>query len=187
VDPDGRLLVGSMPIDMPAGAGQLWSLEYDGSAILRRQGLTCPNGLAWINGGAQLVAIDSPERCIQIFTYDRETGSIGAEIRRIDCSEFTGVPDGCCLDRNGGLWVAFWGGGCVRRFDLSDDSVSEQIACPTSQITACAFVGPERDRLLITSAAIDLDEPQAGHCFVCDLGNTAYRGDDAQAWAGPIP
>jgi L-arabinonolactonase len=58
---------------------------------------------------------------------------------------------------------------------------------PASQITACAFGGPELDTLYITSAALNLDEaalkqePHAGGLFAVKPG---YRGVNSFKFAG---
>ena len=70
VDPAGRFITGTMPLDMPPGAGQLWALEADGSYRLLRDNLTCPNGIAWSADGNEMYFIDSPEKAIQVFAYD---------------------------------------------------------------------------------------------------------------------
>jgi len=181
IDPAGRMLSGTMPLSMPAGQGQLWSLETDGSYQLRLENLSCPNGMAWSDDGSILYLIDSPQRAIQLFAYDVTTGIIGAEQGRIDLSAIPGVPDGCCRDVAGNLWVAFWGGSCVCCYDLTSGACREQIACPTSQITACALSGS--GELFITSAGLGIDEAEGGHCFI---HNTHAQGIISPPWQGQL-
>ena len=57
-----------------------------------------------------------------------------------------GVPDGACLDAEGGLWSARYGGGAVQRY-LPDGTADIRIAVPASKVTCCCFGGEALDRL----------------------------------------
>ena len=88
------------------------------------------------------------------------------------------LPDGLCVDAEGCLWVAFWGGWNVKRFSATGEEIGE-ISLPVSQVTSCAFGGPELTDLYITTArvATQPDElaqkPLAGSLFRVSL---ACRG-----------
>jgi sugar lactone lactonase YvrE len=179
VDPAGRFVAGTMPLSMPAGAGQLRSLETDGSYRLLLENLTCPNGLAWSADGSELYFIDSPKKAIQVFQYNVATGAIGEELHRINVSDVDGVPDGCCLDGAGILWVGFWGGSCVRGYNVHTGAMIQHIHCPASQITAVAVL--PTNELFITSAALENNEAAAGACFRYQRTCTALP---APAWQG---
>ena len=90
-------------------------------------------------------------------------------------------------DAHGYLWVAFWGGWCVRRVAPSGDIVGEY-ALPVAQVTSAAFGGPHLDRLFVTSARADLDvaalagQPLAGGLFeIVDPGVVGLPGG---VWPG---
>jgi sugar lactone lactonase YvrE len=51
----------------------------------------------------------------------------------------------------GGIWVAFWDGWAVRRFDRAG-ALSEVIELPVARPTRPAFGGPRLDRLYVTTA-----------------------------------
>ena len=68
-----------------------------------------------------------------------------------------GTPDGMTLDRDGNVWVAFWGGSCIRQF-TPQGSLLRTIPLPAPQITSMAFGGKNLDLLLVTSARVDLDD-----------------------------
>ena len=65
--------------------------------------------------------------------------------------ESWGAPDGMCIDGEGRLWVALWGGSAVRCFDGA--TCVEVIELPTPLVTCAAFVGPALDQLAITTAS----------------------------------
>ena len=61
------------------------------------------------------------------------------------------------IDTEGMLWVAHYGGSCVCRWHPDTGELLEKIEMPVTQVTACAFGGPNLDTLFITSAAQELD------------------------------
>jgi D-xylonolactonase len=86
------------------------------------------------------------------------------------------------------VWVAMWGGGCLRRFNLAGDEL-QRIAMPASQITNVAFGGADMDLMLVTSARVDLapeqlaQQPLAGSAFAL---RTGVRGLPAHAWGAVV-
>lgn len=86
--------------------------------------------------------------------------------------KFFGIPDGMTMDSEGGLWVAFWEGGCIRRID-SDFQVTEVIELPVKLVTSCTFAGTDLKTLIITTSQGDLDfhdeSPLAGMTFAIEL------------------
>lgn len=112
------------------------------------------------------------------------SGAVGS--RQVHLRIDEGAPDGLCVDTDGSLWVAVWGAGEVRCFDAAGEQVATvEVAAPhTSSI---AFVGPARDRLLITTARTDLSaaqfdaHPLSGRLFLADVG---ARGVPTAVWAG---
>jgi sugar lactone lactonase YvrE len=85
------------------------------------------------------------------------------------------MPDGMTVDSEGGIWVAYFGAGQVRRFDRSG-ALDAVIHLPVSQVTSCCFGGPDLSELYITSAAYQLseadlrDQPLSGSTFRCTPG-----------------
>jgi len=120
--------------------------------------------------------IDSLAYTVRAFDYTVATGDITNERVVIRVEEEMGLPDGMAIDAEGMLWVAHFGGSCVRRWHPQTGKVIDQIDLPTSQITACAFGGADLGTLYITSAANGFDaqmlakEPYAGGLFQVDPG-----------------
>lgn len=173
-DPVGRFLGGTMSAadDPRPGAGSLWSFDRGGPRRLLAD-LTISNGLAWSADGATLFFIDTPTRRIDVFDYDLATGNVENRRTLVELPEGVGDPDGMCIDDEGGLWVAVWGSGAVHRYDGA--RLDAVVDIPTPYVTCPAFVGPDRDELVVTTASEPFgdDAPKgAGHVYVAHPGIT---------------
>lgn len=181
-DPDGRFYCGSMAYDQRPGAGALYRLDPDGSVHVVLEGVTVSNGLAWSPDGSLAYYNDTPTHRTDVFDYDGESGLTN---RRpfVDLSDEGLFPDGLTVDEEGGVWVALFGGGAVRRY-TPDGALDEVVEVPARQVTACAFGGPSLDQLFVTTSREGLepgDDPLAGSLFRVAAG---VRGLPAREFAG---
>ena len=170
-DPDGRFYCGSMAYDQRPGAGALYRLDPDGSVHVVLENVTISNGLEWSPDGSRAYYNDTPTQRIDVFDYDGESGLSG---RRpfAEIPAEAGAPDGLTVDEEGGVWVAFYGGGSVRRY-TPDGMLDEVIEVPAKQVTACTFGGSGLDQLFITTSREDLkpgEDPLAGSLFRAAVG-----------------
>ncbi|HUW77687.1 MAG TPA: SMP-30/gluconolactonase/LRE family protein [Candidatus Nanopelagicaceae bacterium] len=172
VSPSGELWLGTMTYEFLPGKSALYRMSRDGRSIARvLSDLTVSNGIGWSPDGTRMFFIDSPKRSVTIFDVDGSM--IRNERTLIDVSNYPGVPDGLCVDSAGGVWVAFWEGSAIRRFDGLDGSLTEEFRFAASRITSCAFGGPALRQLFVTSAREDstVDESaEAGMTFVVEPG-----------------
>lgn len=104
------------------------------------------------------------------YAFQPADGQIGTAslVRRFDTTR--GMPDGLCVDAEGCLWVACWGGSRLERIS-PEGELLQTVPMPVQQPSSCAFGGPELDRLYVTSAreGLDLDaESPDGSVFVVD-------------------
>jgi sugar lactone lactonase YvrE len=159
VDPAGRVWVGSMHTEESEPLGELYRLDAGGTLTTIVKGVTVSNGLGWSPDGTQMYYADSPMRRIDTFDYDPATGDAFKRRVFVDLSAADGVPDGLTVDADGCVWVAFWGGGVLRRFapDGTEDAV---LQVPVSQPTSCAFGGPGMTDLYVTTASVGLSEAE---------------------------
>ncbi len=169
-DPGGRFVVGSMGLDAEPGAGALHRVGPDGVVELR-SGLTIANGIDWIDDGATLLHIDTPDGRVRAFPYGG--GTLGPGRVVVEIPQDRGALDGMCVDAEGGIWVALWGGGEVQRF--VDGRPDTTVRLPTPHVTCPCFGGPELDRLFVTTARQGLGPddrgwPGAGHLYRADVG-----------------
>lgn len=182
-DPAGRFWAGTMSFSGDAGAGSLYRLDPDQTVHKMLDGVTISNGIVWSSDHKTMYYNDSRPGTVSAFDYDVATGEIQNRRILIEVEEGMGVPDGMAIDVEDKLWIAHYGGGCVRRWDPESGAILETIAIPTANVTACAFGGPDLDRLYITTAGGHdhdrrLTEPHAGCLFVCQVdiqGQLAYR------------
>ncbi len=61
------------------------------------------------------------------------------------------MPDGLTVDAEGGVWLALFGGGAIRRY-RPDGTLDAHIPLPVTHPTSLAFGGPGLDDLYVTSA-----------------------------------
>ena len=177
-DPSGRLVCGSMAYDMRHGGGSVWRVTADGDGgadvELLRSGVTISNGLAFAPDGELAYYIDSTTHVVEMIDY--AGGAFRSLGRLADLSQQPGMPDGMCIDADGNLWVAMFGGGCVLGV-AADGSIVERIEVPASQVTSCAFGGDDgRDLYITTSTVEDAGSPLAGAIFCARPG---VRGGNA--------
>lgn len=180
-DPQGRLWAGTMPYDEGAGGGALYRLDPDGTVhtILTDVGLS--NGMGWSPDGGTFYYIDTPTQRVGAYDFDSDSGQITNARSLLTIEEGAGRPDGMTVDDEGHLWVALFGGGEVRRY-TPEGKLDAVVPLPASQVTNCAFGGPDLDELYITTAARGRDdEPRAGGLFRCRPGVT---GPPATPFAG---
>ena len=173
-DPTGRLYAGTMHLDVVEGAGSLYRLDSDTRAARVLGGVTISNGLAWSESDGMMYYVDTSTGRIDGFDWCAETGEIDG--RRPVATVGDGAPDGMCIDGDGFLWVAVWGGSRVACIDprTGDEVGAVRLPCPN--VTSCCFGGERLDRLWITTARFGMDNgrlaahPEAGGVFVADVG-----------------
>ena len=184
-DPAGRFLIGSLALDARHGQECLHRLEHDGAATVIDDDLTLSNGLAWSPNGTVMYNVDTVPGIIWARPYDAGSGACGERTVLLQL-DGEGAPDGLCVDCDGNLWVAVWGAGEVRCYSPSGERRAT-VSVPAPHTSSVAFVGRDRDALLITTAREQLSSakldasPLSGHLFIADV---QARGAPVAPWAG---
>ena len=185
-DPAGRLWVGTMSGDRSPTA-TLYRVEPGGSFKAMVTGVTVSNGIVWSADGRTMYYIDTPTVSVQAFDYHMEDGSISGRRTAFGFPHELGRPDGMTIDSEGMLWVAFFRGSAVRRFNPDDGSLLAVIELPVSNVTSCAIGGSDLRDMFITTAREGLTEvgaaaqPLAGGLFharvdVCGVQQHLFAG-----------
>ncbi len=167
-DKNGRIWAGSMPVTCDRPTGGFYRLDPDGTAIRLDDGYTIANGPAIAPDASYLLHTDTALGTIYRYPI-HDDGSLGPRTVHIVFEKAWGEPDGMTFDAEGGLWVACWGASCVTRFS-PEGKRERAITLPASQITCCAFAGDKLDRMFVTSASKDVEEPHGGALFEVDPG-----------------
>ena len=189
-DPQGRFWAGTMAYDESPGAGALYRLELDGGCTTVLTGLTIANGIGWSPDGGTMYLNDSGTGCLDTFRFDGATGAVSNRRTLVRGDQPGVAPDGLTVDAEGGIWVAWWGGGTVNRY-APDGSLLASVQLPVERPTSCAFGGPERATLFITTAREGLDDaalaeqPDCGRVFA--ISGLGVRGLPCQSYRGRIP
>ena len=190
IDPAGRAYVGTLSLTGETGRAALLRVGPDGSVHVVRVGLSLANGMGWSPSGDTMYLIDSVPGLLWSAPYDVRTGEPGEWRVLVDGFEerHGGVPDGMCVDAGGRLWVAIWGGARVVCLDPSSGDELARVDVPAPHVTCCAFVGPARDRMLVTTARNELSaaereaHPLAGRLFLGDVGSRGLS--PTRRWEG---
>ena len=185
IDRSGRFWAGTMDDLEHAARGSLYRIDPDLSWTIVDQGYRVTNGPAFSPDGKLMYHNDSARQVTYLFDLD-DNGDAANRRIFLQFAEGDGYPDGMTVDAEGCLWIAFWDGGCVRRFSPEGEWL-QAIELPVTRPTSCAFGGPDLDRLYVTSASIGLDEtalsvqPNAGGLFMITPG---VQGLAEQPFAG---
>lgn len=174
VDPQGRLVQGTMALDETEGAGALYRIDRDGTETLL-DGLTISNGLAWSAAGDRLFHIDTPTQQVRSHAYPDVDAARAEAV--VTVPEEQGSPDGMTIDVEEHLWVALWGGSAVHRY-APDGELVTVVEVGARNVTSCAFGGDDLSTLWITTAGAFTDrddDPGGGALFACDPGTRGRR------------
>jgi sugar lactone lactonase YvrE len=145
--------------------------------------VSVPNGLVWSSDGRTAFHADTVAGKVFAYEVDVATGAFGASRVFLDFTSMPGAPDGMALDDEGGLWVAMWQGGAVRRFDATG-RLTDTVPTGVSNPTSCAFGGANGRTLFITTSQDGLDgrtEPRAGQVLAVEVG---VRGAPVHTFGG---
>lgn len=167
----GRLWVGSVDDDESPDSGCLYRVTADLDVARAVESTTLANGIGWSPDDRTMYLADSTTFTVFAFEYEPRTGSACRRREFVRTPPADGLPDGLAVDEEGFVWVAYWGGWCVRRYS-PDGKLDRVVEVPVAQVSSCTFGGEHLDELYITTAAHGLREeadrsaqPAAGSLF----------------------
>ncbi|MHA1549558.1 MAG: SMP-30/gluconolactonase/LRE family protein [Alphaproteobacteria bacterium] len=159
-DPAGSFWVGSMQNNVAPdggdlaiddhGAGRLFRIRKNGEVSVEKTGIGIANTLCWSPAGDRFYFGDTLKNAINVWDFSLARSAISRERPFFEGFE-RGLPDGSAMDRDGYLWNARYGGGCVVRV-APDGGIDRIVDLPVDNITTCTFGGPQLKTLFITTA-----------------------------------
>lgn len=185
-DRQGRLIVGGMNEGSGAADSSVVRVEHDLSVSLLFKGVSCANSICFSPDGKTMFFADTPDRQLVAYDYDTQLGQVSNRREHRSFANEPGLPDGSCVDAEGGLWNAEWEGRRVVRV-APDGTIDQVIDVPVWKPTCCAFGGADLDTLFITTSRLFsdektlADEPDSGGLFAVKPGvrgviDTPFRG-----------
>lgn len=182
-DAKGRLWIGTLSTKFTQGSGSLYKVGKELKPEIQLDQLTISNGMAWAEDNQTFYFIDTPTRQIKAYHFDVDTGELEFEKIAIEIPEELGFPDGMCIDQEGMLWVAHYGGAGVYRWDPTRGELIEKIELPVPHVTSCCFGGENLDILLITTAQENMSAeqlksyPKSGDVFLVKMGTKGFEAN----------
>ena len=176
-DPFGRVWFGRLAWRFDRGAGRLERLDTSMVRVPVFTGLAIPNGIGWSPDARTMYFSESTARTLTAFDFDEANGPTNPRVL-LGPDAFDalgGVPDGLTVDAEGHVWLAVWGGRCLVRVSPTG-AVVDRVDLPVSQVSSCAFGGPDLADLYVTTARADFSpeddarEPLAGGLFLVRPG-----------------
>lgn len=166
VDAQGRVITGTLRSD-PFGdepdrtPGECWRVEGEGRATELYGDVLLSNGLGFSPDGAVLYHADTAAG--HILAHDVGEGGAPTN-RRVFAKLERGAPDGLCVDADGCVWVAAWGGGCALRYDPRG-RLDRTLEVPAQQVTTLVLGGEEGRELIVATADNREDPSRRGTLF----------------------
>ena len=168
-DPFGGFWIGTMGKSAEPGAGAIYRY-YRGELRRLYQNISIPNSICFPAHGRFAHFADSATRKVMRVALDADGWPKGEPDIFLDLTADTPEPDGAVIDASGILWLAEWGGACVRAF-APDGTLQQTIAFDAPHTSCPAFGGPNLSTLFCTTAvqgmafAARSKFPQAGMTF----------------------
>lgn len=159
-DPYGNYWIGTMHKEFLPGSGNLYKVDPLFSPSVQIENTTISNGMAWSSDGSKFFYIDSPTYEVAVFDFDKNTQQLSNRNSLFKIPSSYGSPDGMTIDNEDMLWIAHWGGGCVRRWDPATGEVLQEISVDAPHVTSCCFAGENFNMLYITTARSGLTEEE---------------------------
>ncbi|MEM6705930.1 MAG: SMP-30/gluconolactonase/LRE family protein [Acidobacteriota bacterium] len=158
VSAEGFAYVGNFGFNRRAGEEPcgtvLQRVTPDGSVHVDAEDVMFPNGTVITPDGGTLILAETYASRLTAFRVGDE-GRLAD--RRVWAELGTGVPDGICLDAQGGIWVADPRNKEVFRV-LEGGEVTDRISTGTHGCFACMLGGPERRTLFLCTALTSGEE-----------------------------
>ena len=179
VDPKGRIFAGSKTERNVDGSLWLFERKYPPRRVM--EGLKISNGMGFSPNRTIFYHTDSEDRTIYQYIYNCTEGCFFDKKIFVHFTSLDGsVPDGMKIDKDGNVWTACWGGGCIRCYS-PNGNLLHTISLPSNQISSLAFGGSMLDHILVTSASCGSKGSQEGFTWLLSDDNIFHGKEDFRA------
>jgi sugar lactone lactonase YvrE len=172
--PCGAIWFGTMGKKAEAGAGAIYHL-LKGKVTKLYPAVTIPNAICFSPDGTIAYFTDTKVNRLMRVAIDPLTALPTGEPQvLVDHSGKPGGIDGAIVDTDGVIWNARWGIGQLVAIS-PDGQLLREIDLPAKQTTCPAFLGPQFNRIAVTSASEGYNDlgraadPGCGKTFLIDL------------------
>ena len=172
-DAQGRFWVGTMDNQLHRPNGALYRIDTDGSAHRMFGEVIVTNTIALSPDQGTLYFSDTRRYTTWQFTVDAD-GALTDRRIFVDHTGSKSRPDGACVDSQGYVWNAIFGGARIERYSPAGN-LDRVIDLPVTNPTCVCLGGPDLKTLYITTARKFLNraqlrnEPLAGSVLAIDV------------------
>ena len=161
VDDKGRIYVGNFGYDFlggePIKLTDMHLVDTDGSISVAASGVEFPNGAAIKDDGRTLVVAETWAGRLTAFARS-DDGRLSD--RRLYADLSPRMPDGLCVDAEGGVWVGFYNTGEFLRV-MEGGAITDRIAFDGAAVSCC-LGGDKGTSLFLTTCGATMDDINAG-------------------------
>ncbi|CAN0433298.1 unnamed protein product, partial [Phaeothamnion confervicola] len=139
-DRAGRFWAGTMSDARRDPTGSLYRLAPDLACTKVRGDIIVPNAIAWSPDNRTMYFADTYRQVIRAWDFDLAAGVVSNERVLVDTAGHPGKPDGSCVDADGCLWNAEYGGWRLVRYTPAG-KIDRVVDMPVANPTCCCFGG----------------------------------------------
>ena len=174
VDARGRLWTGTMDLAFKDRTAALYRIDPDLSVHTMDTGYVCTNGPAFSRDGKTLYHNETHDGIVYAFDLAAD-GSLSNKRVFTKFEAGVGLPDGCTVDADDGLWVSHYGGGRISRY-FPDGRKDFDVMLPAQCTTSLTFCGNDLDRMVVTSAAQEHRSGDVMEGTLFEIPKSSLRG-----------
>ena len=173
-DAAGHLWIGTMDNGLTTPIGSFYRAGADGTVMRQFGDVIVSNTVALSPDQRTLYFSDTRRFITWAFDRHLEDGTLSNRRIFVDHRSNNERPDGACVDSEGALWVAIFGGGRVDRYS-QEGQLDRRITLPVTNPTCVCLGGPSYQTLFITTARKFLSpetlakEPLAGSVLAIEV------------------
>lgn len=150
-DAQGRFWVGTMDNGLARPSGGCYRIDPDGGVERLFGDVVVANGIAFAPDGGTMWFSDTRAFSTWAFDVDAAAGRLAKRRLFADYRATRDRPDGACVDAEGGVWTALFGGARIRRY-TPDGRLDREIPVPVSNPTCLCLGGPDLRTLYLSTA-----------------------------------